>query len=255
MPLDGRKVELFCRDQLRDARASVLRDAEAFPEILFAVERLGSLTTGEQMTLGKYRTRLLEIASRSPLAEDVPKQSATYHSSASSLYDLVNRARNEALHQGVFARHLAIHAVELALLLEDALVNGARRVSDYMVKAPICAELWHPISHVRQQLLVNSFSYVPVALSGDDAIQWRLISDLALAKLLGDNNDRKERTKRLLATVDDAVTSYGLELVTPQFARPDSLVPDLLQESAGLPILVLDEADHLVGIATPFDFL
>lgn len=45
-----------------------------------------------------------------------------------ALYDLVEQGRNEALHQGAFARHLAEHAIELALALEDALANGDRRV-------------------------------------------------------------------------------------------------------------------------------
>ena len=39
----------------------------------------------------------------------------------SRLYDLVQDARNDALHQGAFARHLTIHAIGLALILEDAL--------------------------------------------------------------------------------------------------------------------------------------
>ena len=69
--------------------------------------------------------------------------------------------RNDALHQGACARHLANHAVQLALVLEDALMPSEPKVSDFMVRDAICAAHWQPISFVRQQMLANSFSYLP----------------------------------------------------------------------------------------------
>ena len=70
---------------------------------------------------------------------------------------------NDALHQGAFARHLTIHAIDLALILEDALRSFEEpRVSDYMVRNPLFAELWQPIGFIRQQMLANSFSFLPV---------------------------------------------------------------------------------------------
>ena len=42
-----------------------------------------------------------------------------------NLYDLVRNARNDAMHEGAFARNLAVHLVQLSVMLEDALVNKA----------------------------------------------------------------------------------------------------------------------------------
>ena len=37
-----REMELHCRDELRAARSAVLRDSEAYSELLFAIERTGA---------------------------------------------------------------------------------------------------------------------------------------------------------------------------------------------------------------------
>jgi hypothetical protein len=94
---------------------------------------------------------------------------------------MVQAARNEALHQGASARHLTQHCIELALVLEDALVNDATIVADYMVKAPLCAYSWQPLSFVRQQMLANSFSHLPIR---DADGKWYLLSDAAVASAL-----------------------------------------------------------------------
>ncbi|GAB3895020.1 hypothetical protein [Spirosoma agri] len=48
------------RDQLRDARGAALKDAEAFTEILFVIERLGAAfvkaDNKNKFNLGAYRT-------------------------------------------------------------------------------------------------------------------------------------------------------------------------------------------------------
>lgn len=62
-----RKLELHFRDVLRSARAEVLRDAEAFPAILFAIERTGAALVGHTGGFGKYQLALEELAKRSPL--------------------------------------------------------------------------------------------------------------------------------------------------------------------------------------------
>jgi hypothetical protein len=66
------------------------------------------------------------------------------------------------LHQGAFARRLTGHAIELSLVLEDALRRSLDSpvVGDYMVRGPICAEPWQPISFIRQRMLANSFSFL-----------------------------------------------------------------------------------------------
>ena len=68
-------------------------------------------------------------------------------------------------------------------------------VGDFMVRNPICAELWHPISFIRQALLANSFSFLPVRRD----TKWHLISDLQIATYLGAAAAGHER-RQLLAT-------------------------------------------------------
>jgi hypothetical protein len=117
-----RRTALAFADQLRNAREEALNDAEAFDGILHTVERLGRFLTHNAIgDLGKYKGNLQKIASISAMAEEVPPCFPGVLTPFPRLFDLVKDARYDALHQGAFARHLTGHAVELALILEDAL--------------------------------------------------------------------------------------------------------------------------------------
>src|ERR1035437_4038369 len=150
------------RIQLQQAREGAVKDAEAFDGIIQVVECLGSYCLGRVAPLAKLQPKVEEVAIRSVLA-DLPGL-RNVHTPFSVLYDLVRNARNDALHQGAYARHLTTHAIELSLVLEDALRRSSDSpvVGDFMARNPICAELWQPISFVRQQMLANSFSFLPV---------------------------------------------------------------------------------------------
>jgi hypothetical protein len=93
------------------------------------------------------------LALTSPLVVEIPNKFRNF------LDQGVDGARNETLHQGAFARPLTKHAIELAIILEDALSQQVNQVvMDFMVRNPLCAELWKPIGFIRQQMLANSFS-------------------------------------------------------------------------------------------------
>ena len=141
---------IYFRDQFRDARARALRDAEAYQEVLFSIERFGSTLTGKIGNLGLYSDAIVDRARASPLAEDIPYKHRNWHVPFPALYEVVRDARNDALHQGASARHLTMHATQLVLVLEDALNEQATNVGDYMVRDPLCAYPWQPISLVRQ---------------------------------------------------------------------------------------------------------
>jgi len=169
-------------DEFRIARETVLRDAEDFDEVIHSVERLGSFLLGKVDGLGGYCTLISELAYQSPLATEIPEQFPEFHLSFERLYELVKDARNDAMHQGASARRLAEHSVQLSLVLEDALRRGyeMEKVGEFMVRGPICAEIWHPISFIRQSMLTNAFSYLPV--KKDDV--WFLVADLDVAGYL-----------------------------------------------------------------------
>ena len=66
------EAALFFRDELRQARAVALRDAEAFEEIVFVLERMGSFLKGGGIGLKDYEEVLCEEARKSPLACEIP---------------------------------------------------------------------------------------------------------------------------------------------------------------------------------------
>ena len=260
------EVALHFRDQLREARAAALRDAEGFQEILFVLERLGSYLWHQNppkkgkkhpMGLDDYRGHLLSIAS--------PE---VHHK-----YEIIRAGRNDALHQGAVARHFTANLVELALVLEQGLMNGNKQVKHFMVSNPVCAELWQPLSLIRQAMLANSFSYLPIRLTAErwKALPvvngkrvWPLLSDFALAGYLraDDNKIRERLPEKLEAVVDLSEFDKGkLSLVAATIATQTDDVGGLLRDATnGHPIVVVNSGDPkdditVVGIVTPFDLL
>jgi hypothetical protein len=166
----------------------------------------------------------------------------------------VRQGRNDALHHGAFARHLTARAIELSIILEDALMTGSEKVGDYIVRDPICAYLWQPISFIRQQMLAHSFSYLPAYVEAEST--WQLVSDLLIAKYLRSvsDDDRKTRLAKLL---QDAINQDGLRLLNATCYHSDKRISEVIDALNGLPILICRkeyQAD-LVGILTPFDLL
>lgn len=169
-------------DQLRSAREAAIRDGEAFEVVVYTIERLGSFLKGSIADLGTYEQELSALVG----SQNEPESFTPFP----LLFDLVREARNDALHQGAFARHLTIHAIELALRLEDALRQQLPAiVENYMVRNPTCAELWQPVSLIRQQMLANAFSFMPVETGRG---QWSLLSDADLAKYLTENRSERK---------------------------------------------------------------
>jgi hypothetical protein len=251
--LDSLDARRLCRDWLKAARLAVLQDAEEFSEVLFAIERIGSLASGTIDNLNTYGPYLSAIAAASPLFNDVPSVRPEFHRPFERLYPLVQRARNDALHQGAYARHLAGHAVELAIMLEDALMANARQIGDFMVMSPVCAEPWHPLSYARQQMLGHSFSFLPVRL--ETTGEWRLLSDAAVARVVREATDYRDRAKRLTATVAEATSQFGLQLLAPELVAFDMPVARVLERADSIPVLVVGAHRELLGIVTPFDLL
>jgi CBS domain-containing protein len=256
IPTLDRAAALHFRDQLREARLTALRDAEAFEEIVFVLERIGVHLTGKIGNLREYKDAITQYASKSPLAEDIPGACQDWHTPFEGLYELVRNGRNDALHEGAFARHLTACAIELATILEDALVYEATRVRDFMIRNPVCASLWQPISSIRQIMLANSFSYLPVAVGEQHEMSWYIISDFAVATFLRAAPSDTQRRVRLACKLQDALRDKSIALCQAQTCRADDLARDVLQASQGKPVLVLGEnPKELRGFVTPFDLL
>ncbi len=242
---------LFFWNQLREARAQALRDAEDFHDLLFTFERLGAYLRGSTGNgLSAYREAILQLVA--PNVDGTGTFQSDFE--PQQLLELVRIARNDALHQGASARHLTINAIRVALLLEDALMNQVfpQRVRHFMVANPTCAELWQPLGVVRHSMLANSFSYLPIK---DEAGNWKLLSDYSVVRFIRGSGQRK----RLDMSVGEALKS-GLELDSTITVDVDQEVANVLSAPAepfnGRPFLVLEAGGaRLAGILTAFDLL
>jgi len=247
------------REMFRKAREEAFRDSEAFEGIIHVIEQLGSYRLGRIATLGGnngYCDCLTEIAQKSDLASTIPYNWREYHLPISTLYQIVKDARNDAMHSGAFARHLTAHAIELSLILEDALDQEitTQQLCDYMVRNPVCAELWQPISFVRQQMLINSFSYLPVQ---DKEDKWFLLSDQEVAKYLR-NTSNAERKRRMAKSLEEAVKDGGISVCSIEPKLGNDPISGAMDNFNGKPILVVSKRSgetELIGIITAFDLL
>lgn len=133
-------------------------------------------------------------------------------------------------------------------------MSELHQVSDFMVRNPVCAFMWQPLSFVRQTMLVNSFSYLPVQVEKEGKADWRLISDFRLGQCLRKNG--KVVKDGLMQRLEDAVKSGQIELHPARTCGPQDKIEAVLRTSDGLPTLVLSPYnEELLGILTPFDLL
>lgn len=165
---------VFYRDQLRTARYAALGDAEGFLQACYAIEALGKRLLGTEANMAEYRVSIKDIATAAPSLASLPTDFPMFFTQFDALYDVIRRARNDAMHTGSYARHATNAAVEMCIGLEEAVMVGPEqmaKVKDYMVKTPIAAEPWHPVAHARQLVLTHSFSFLPVLHDR----RWRLL--------------------------------------------------------------------------------
>jgi hypothetical protein len=242
-------------DEFRVARGAVLKDAEDFDKVIHSVERLGSFLLGQVDSLGGYGRMISGQALRSPLASEIPEQLPEFHASFERLYELVKDARNDAMHQGAFARRLAEHAVQLSLVLEDALRRGyeMEKVGEFMVRGPICGEIWHPTSFIRQSMLTNAFSYLPVKKDG----VWYLVADLDVASYLAKAASKTDRKTRLAAKLSDVP---DIRLKVAKRCTAEASLDEAFEKFGDDPSPLLVERNQpdsteIIGILAPFDLL
>jgi predicted transcriptional regulator len=240
------------RVKFREARAQAIGDAENFHAILQNLERLGNTLLPTGLSLNDYKYEIVELAKESPLAFEIPKNFRYLHTSFDTLYDIVKDARNDALHQGAYARHLTIHAIELSLILEDAMSKGLKLVTDYMVKNIICAELWQPISHIRQVMLANNFSFMPFQ---NVFKEWCFISDNLLANMLI-NESKTKRTEILSFTLEEAIHKFpnNFDKIKTKPIDSSRTLDSLLNKFEKAPLLIC-EGEKIIGIITAFDIM
>jgi hypothetical protein len=248
----------YHRDRLREARYAALADAEGFSQMCFAIEGIGKRLNPKARGLADCKNVLKNLAQTSALLpddQDEPRAVKPFH----VLFTSLREARNDAMHTGAFARHVASDAVTLCLVLEDALMvekksddkNMRRSVGDFMVSSPVVVHPWQTVEHARQLMLLNSFSYLPIWHDK----QWWLIADIAMAKYLRPDWPARSRLKKTLKQA----APDGLIFTSVETVERGAAVTDLLGQKAPPGLwLVLDKSypvDHLVGVLSPFELM
>jgi hypothetical protein len=245
---------LHYRDQLRAARYAALADAEGFSEICFAVEAIGLRLRGKRGDMGSYKPHIRGLSADSLVLSDLSRQFPCYFTRFDALYETVRLARNDAMHTGVYARHVTSTAVELCIGLEEALMKEQdiprKTAADFMVKTPVALESWQPVAHARQLMLMHSFSFLPVLME-----KWKLISEVSMAKYL--NNGASNNV--LLATRIEVASTQGLELIDAQVIQSSAIVSEILAnvDVGDSPTLwlVVDDRNRLAGVLSPFELM
>lgn len=240
----GQWIDLLNR--MRAARALLLRDAESFDRAAAVLEHIGQAYGKEiEIGLGRYKPALMDLVKRG---------SRDQLDEAQRLFQVVLNARNSAVHDGAWVRHLGERLAELFLILEAAILSKMTRVKHLMVAHPTTAELWQQIADVRRCLLLNSFSYLPILMPGS-AGRWQLLADHELVRFLA--TAKGSRQDLMATTVENAVQS-GLTLLPAKTIAEDDTIESLHTLPLSTPLLVVRTAgnqQHLVGILTAFDLL
>lgn len=253
----SQKERIFYRDLLRSARYQALANAEGFEEICFAVEALGLRLIKKEGDLGQYENSIERLSRDSIHLAYLPIEHPGLFLSFLTLYTTLRKARNDAMHTGVYARNATQKAVDLCIGLEEALMSGAENsISNYMVHSPITAEPWHPVAHIRKLMLLHSISYIPIF----EREEWLLISEAALLRYLGvrkssTSGNRKTKLGKPVSQAEE-LERIPANTVTPTTTLEEA-IESMSHESYTKLWLVIDNENqkNLIGVFTPFDLL
>lgn len=249
---------LHYRDRLRAARYAALADAEAFSGICFVVEAIGMQVLGKELNMGGYIDNIREISTDSIVLTEMPQLFPGQFSRFDALYRTMLSARNDAMHSGVYARHVTAAAIELCIGLEEAMMQEQQiartMVRDFMVRDVVTVQSWQPVAYARQLMLMHSFTYLPVKI-GDS---WKLVPETAMAKFLPRGGQARKNALGL--SIHDAAQRIGepLQLIDAREISPEDEVNGLLDgvnpDVAAL-WLVSDGHGGLAGILSPFELM
>lgn len=250
MPNLSIQERIHFRDMLREARYGALADAEGFQQMCFAVEALGKCLNSNVRGLADCRGVLRAlIVDAGLLSQEDEIQGAGKRFDA--LFSSLREARNDIAHTGAYARHVAVEAVALCLVFEEALMSRRMTAQDFMVTTPVTIQPWQTVGYARQLMLLNSFSYLPMW----DGETWCLLSDIAVAKYL--LPDWPAKSKKGMQIKQARLEGLILPSVLPVDAG--ELVTELLKkpESPGIWLIVQDgyPPGHLVGVLSPFELM
>ena len=237
---------------LRGARQAWLADAENAEALVFAIEGFGRHLVGAERTLGQVSPALVEFVAGALGHERGNDLSA-------KLRVLVH-ARNDRMHKGFAARNLAKDALRVAVMIEEALLKGwtGVKVEHVMTPSPTCAATWHSFGRVRDAIIENAYSFLPILLPEG----WRVVSERKVAVCIQAARAAGQDLRPCRLDAASPVPAHGgaplwqaIVSDTLREAAPSDWI-DSLDPAVGV-VLVIDRAvgvePQLVGIVTPTD--
>ena len=234
---------------LRAARYRMLADSEAVLEAIQTLERVtGFNYETAQPIAGNLHDRLHSLGKFLD-----PVLSKDERIDYSRLARVARENRNTQVHEGAKARNTNRILLNLFLLLEDAFLRMMSPiVKTYMVTEVMTAEQWQPLKHVRQRMLENSFTWMPILLNG----KWCFIGDFAIFEVLKDLSTNERKNKLNLPLIDFQDRSMFTET---RWTDPTEEIANLKFSAASVPYLVRPEkespSEQICGIITSFDLL
>lgn len=236
-------------NRLRCARDLVLKDAEAFNEAAASLEFVGQIMQGRQGNgLGSYLEEIVSLATSR--GDQSPEE-------VRRLFNIVKDARNDAVHDGAYVRHMSTRLVDLILMLEHAVMAGLNRVGDVMVRSPVSAEPWQLVSHVRRLMLENSYSNIPMLIANEESKLFIFLTDTHVMNYLHPRTSTESRKERLSNRINEAL-GKGLQIEPAKTCPPTELVENIVPLMTHYPMLVTESQggeERLVGIISAFDLL
>lgn len=244
-PTTEQCVELM--EEFRSARAMLLRDAESFHEAARALERLGRIVRGRSGNgLKDYESSIAAFIKHT----DEPEIELSI-----VLYEVVRLARNDAVHQGSFVRHLSEKLVKLLLICERAIMSQLTLVRHIMVPSPIQAMPWHTLGHVRTQILANAFSSLVYHNKSTQPAKIQLLTDAHVMKAIYVKQPGKKIAVASDMTVEKAIQEHILQAEDARPVRDCETLENCREMIKDQPVVVLNELEEVVGIVTPSDLL
>ena len=252
---------IYFRNEFRKARRATERDPQDCMSIAHVLESFGSQVCKKKHkyghTIGGCYDAIKEfVREYNPASKTLCPD---YHLKFGRLYKVVRDGRNDMAHRGSRAKYLAPRFAELSIVIEDALMNHdeIERVQDYMVRDVTTAQLSQPLSAIRQDMLINSFSYMPYF--NEAKRKWFVVSDEDIARYLRSNG--KYRQDRVYDTLGCAIKKR-MKTHTPLVCEPDMLIENVVRKlkrlkKYHLPVLISHPKDrqHLLGILTASDLM
>ena len=246
------------RQQLRQARAAVQAQAEAYTGILETVEKLGKylqVCAGKAPAsgLGEVKVMLRKTLFNCPgTGEDCAKWREV-----EGLCERLVQTRNVSVHEGAMSRTAGQHATTLALALEERLMvldSMRGKVDAWMVRDPHIAQLWYTVGEIRNTLATHGYTALPME---DQDGGWRLILDMDVAEYVWCNGKKAPHR-----TLKEALNGWpgGLppkaEMLDATSHVKDALATNALKQ--GRLLLVTEQRageTRVVGVLTAHDLL